>query len=247
MNVKRKSEVSRRRALVLGALGLLSSGCFALFSLDGYGPVDEIADATPTVEAGEAGDAELDAGRLDGRVVFVTSSAYEGTFDGGVNGADAICQELAQRAGLSGQFKAWLSATDGVRQRFPNLTAPGAFVSPDRRTLLFGSYEEIPNGPRAPIAMTEDKSVLAILPADHRIDCSPPTPDAAFVWTNTNNTGATQDSVADCERWKTDFAKGPQGWVGVLIAKDAGADYREWTIACRLTCNQTAHLYCFEQ
>jgi hypothetical protein len=44
-------------------------------------------------------------------LVFVTSQRYTGDF-GGVEGADAICQDLAAAAGHSGTFMAWLSTND---------------------------------------------------------------------------------------------------------------------------------------
>lgn len=47
--------------------------------------------------------------------IFVTSSGFTGNL-GGLNGADSICQGLANQAGLNGFFKAWLSdsTTDAV-------------------------------------------------------------------------------------------------------------------------------------
>ena len=40
--------------------------------------------------------------------VFVSSQNYTGAL-GGISGADAICQNCASAAGLTGTFKAWLS------------------------------------------------------------------------------------------------------------------------------------------
>ena len=44
-------------------------------------------------------------------VVFVTKTAFQGNF-GGLAGADERCQAAAQRAGLPGAFRAWLSTAD---------------------------------------------------------------------------------------------------------------------------------------
>jgi cysteine-rich repeat protein len=47
---------------------------------------------------------------IDRRFVFVTSQLYEGTM-GGLAGADAKCQMLADNAGLPGTYMAWLSTS----------------------------------------------------------------------------------------------------------------------------------------
>lgn len=42
--------------------------------------------------------------------VFVTSKRYDGNL-GGVEGANEICQEHAEAAGLPGEYKAWISSS----------------------------------------------------------------------------------------------------------------------------------------
>lgn len=45
---------------------------------------------------------------INGKIVFITSQAYDGNL-GGVAGANATCQMHAKNAGLSGTYKAWIA------------------------------------------------------------------------------------------------------------------------------------------
>ncbi len=78
---------------------------------------------------GEDGEACSEVCKLAGKVVFVTSEAYDGAL-GGLPGADDKCNTLAMEAGLAnaGSFLAWLSAEGKspasrmVHHDLPNLT-----------------------------------------------------------------------------------------------------------------------------
>jgi len=89
----------------------------------GFGsPADELADAgsadgsqadgwpAPDATPPAADGAPLDASPLP-NAVFVTSAWYAPASLGGLAGADGICQDLAQAAGLPGTFVAWLSTS----------------------------------------------------------------------------------------------------------------------------------------
>jgi uncharacterized repeat protein (TIGR02543 family) len=66
--------------------------------------------------------------KLKPNIIFVTSGLYTGNF-GGVAGADAICQQLASTAGLSGKYLAYLSYSTSANthvnadERFTGATA----------------------------------------------------------------------------------------------------------------------------
>ncbi len=106
----------------LGATGGTPSGGAAGFSAEA-GSVDSggaAGSAGETSDAGSGGSAggesaEDNGGATGGdplrKVVFATSVGFTGDF-GGVTGADAKCQELADAAHLTGTFKAWLSGAD---------------------------------------------------------------------------------------------------------------------------------------
>ena len=65
------------------------------------------------------------------KIVFVTSETYTGAL-GGLDGADALCQERANDAGWPGTFKAWLSDRDtSVSQRFDRVFYGTPFVRTD--------------------------------------------------------------------------------------------------------------------
>jgi hypothetical protein len=55
------------------------------------------------------------------KIVFVTSGAYTGNLGGTVNG-NAICQKEAERAGLRGTYKTWLSTASGSDNSGPSFT-----------------------------------------------------------------------------------------------------------------------------
>jgi hypothetical protein len=55
------------------------------------------------------------------KIVFVTSGAYTGNLGGTANG-NAICQKEAERAGLRGTYKTWLSTASGSDNSGPSFT-----------------------------------------------------------------------------------------------------------------------------
>ena len=79
-------------------------------------------------------------------LVFLTSGNYQGNL-GGLAGADAICQELAQAAGLKGIFKAWLSdSKQSAAERLTHSSVPyidtrGQLVANDWADLTDGSLQ----------------------------------------------------------------------------------------------------------
>jgi len=268
-----KASLLVRRAFVLAGLAFASAGCFALFTLDEYGPVDapqNDAASNDDVILADAIVGDGGATGLQGRVVFVTSTTHNGVLKG-VNGADTLCQATAADAGLPGAFKAWLSANNSaVKDRFKDFTTDGGetlpYITPDRKSVISASILELStNGPRVPIAMTEKKTKLPIAneSKNEGIDCPStfpfPTPgnpspnNMTFVWTTTQPNGEHNGNQNDCQRWEN---QGGQGHAGVVaVASDGGngsgggpRDTRNaWTSACQVPCDTPVHLYCFEQ
>jgi hypothetical protein len=161
--------------------------------------------------------------------VFVTSlefyaelTAYGGA-ETGRDSADAICQNLAEQAGLSGRYLAWISdsqvdAIDRIQGDGPFVRVDGEVAFPDRASLA--------DVPQVPINVTETGEAL---------DCT----YRKAVWTGTS-TGGTWNLLS-CVDWTSrdnDF-EGQRGdacaietWTDVLDANG---------------CNYDEHLCCFEQ
>ena len=157
--------------------------------------------------------------------VFVTSQTFTGDL-GGVVGADAICQELACSAGLTGNYKAWLSDSSSSPA---NDFDQGTAYSLVDGTAIANSFADLTDG-----------SLLNPINKDET-GSTPSGP--SFVWTNTNVNGT--PSGNDCEGWTSNDV-GKVGSVGQRTATDIG-----WTATLTLggtiSCNTLAKLYCFQQ
>ena len=80
--------------------------------------------------------------------VFVTSTRYNGNL-GGLAGADAICQERAEAAGLApGIYLAWLSVDSGSAgtplTRF--VQSPGPYTLVDGTTIVANNWADLTDG-----------------------------------------------------------------------------------------------------
>jgi hypothetical protein len=166
----------------------------------------------------------------------VTSKVFEGGALGGLDGADSMCQALAQSAGFMGTYLAWLSdSTDSPATRFSRAGGPYQLV--DGTEIAHNWTELTQAGLINGISTTE----LQTLPGDGTSACG----DTA-VWTNTKNDGTLNDVRFSCDDWSN-----PSGMGAALGV--AGGNIG-WTDECMLTsastmtpCAQTAALYCFQQ
>lgn len=249
---------SRRFALrlLVPALLVSATGCFALFPLDDYQRAADVIDSGPTQpplssqkdatvteasttpEDDDGGDPPV---KPDGRVVFVSSTTYNGNL-GGVAMADKLCQELATSAKLDGTFKAILSGSnsseESMASRFGVGTADdrkGKGLVDVRSNAIASSYTKLlSEGPGDPIIYTEQRT--PIFPSLFDAGSQSCAPTGGLVWTNTNSNGAIEgnDSCAD---WQSD-GSGVQGRVGLAYVK------QQWLSACAVSCNAKAHLYC---
>lgn len=112
---------------------------------------------------------------------FVTSQAHGGSLTGGLVGADAFCNDLAEAAGLEGYFLAWLSN----RANWPAAAyLPGnAYVMPDG-TLIADTLAQLLDGNlAAPLDLTEH--------GEPQFGVPPPACGDVFapVWSNTSAFG----------------------------------------------------------
>jgi hypothetical protein len=175
------------------------------------------------------------AGKCPGRagmcgpcLVYVTSSAQDGAL-GGLAGADAICQMLAQDASLPGTYRAWLS--DGVSSpstRFTRATSTYTLID---GTVIAENWAQLTSGSlRCAIDLAETGSHGAVM--------------GDTVWSNTlpDGTPAGTSPGEHCAGWTS--AEGTDdGHIGDPFATDAN-----WThIGTRMFCLITQRLYCFQQ
>lgn len=151
--------------------------------------------------------------------VFATSTTHDGSF-GGVAGADALCATRAATAGLSGTFKAWLSASDGspattfTTAAVPYVLVDGAVVAMDWDDLVDGTLTH---------AIDEDEN------GD---------PVNGDVWTGTDTLGNAA-AGATCSDWSSRSGSGQCGNTGQVGSG--------WTAFSLPSCSLSLHLYCFEQ
>lgn len=182
----------------------------------------DVADGSSTGTPAESSTGEPALPRL----VFVTEGAFFANL-GGVAGADARCAAEAAAAGHSGEFLAWISddavspAARFVREGGPWVLAEG--------TVVADGWDDLVDG------------VLA-----HAIELDAtglPIDDQLAVWTNTDWNG--EALGADCQGW-TSMAFADGGIFGDF-RNDAFGQWTAWGDPSPFPCENTFHLYCFEQ
>jgi hypothetical protein len=165
----------------------------------------------------------------------VGSRTNNGDF-GGLQGADALCQSLADEAGLRGTYMAWLSDASGSPlSRFRHSNQPYVLVGGAQ---VAESWDDLttrkPNGRFIARPINRSETGDDVL--------------AGQVWTNTNTDGSQADATRSCGGWAdaTGPPSGPTGVVGNLGALSAqGA---EWTRGVGDNgCNSSLRFYCFQQ
>lgn len=156
------------------------------------------------------------SGRCERPVVFVTSGTKSGAF-GGEGGADQYCNSLANKAGLGGEFRAWL----GPSSRFPLIATSyyrldGAGLGVVSRQWPPGDTLELP-------IRFDERGVGA----------------TGRVWTNLDGDGG-PSGLNDCLGWVQAFDQ--QGGYGDCTQTDF-----TWTRGPGVRmCNEPLHLYCVE-
>jgi len=163
---------------------------------------------------------------------FVTSQLFSSDL-GGLSGADAKCQSLADAAGLGGSYVAWLSdTTTSASQRLSHLAGP--YVLVDDATVIADDWAELTSGN---IQHAIDVTELGTAPPAGTNECLVDW-NMAVVWTCTSNAGETECESA-CGDWTGQPGTCSLGWV-------ASSEF--WSAGCNGDlCTGTAALYCFEQ
>lgn len=173
-----------------------------------------------------------------GRTVFISSQTYDGAFSG-LPWADSECYHLAFWAGLDNpkSYRAWLS--DGVyapNSRFEYKDAGVPYILLNGQVFA-GDYDElIKDGPRRGLTITEEGDLLVGVSA----------------WTNTASYGGLLSPTEHCAGWTTanpDFSA--RVGLNAVEVEDGPAwetwkDWGQWTTFADQNCQESAHLYCFE-
>ena len=182
-------------------------------------PQVELDTSTVIVSVGDAV-ADWRVTSPEGRTVFITNTTYTGASVGGIDGADAKCQALADAVPLSGTYKAWISdSTTSPSVRFvqdgrPYVLTNGTFVADSWTDLVDGSLD-------AAINITQTGA------SNSNRD----------VWTATNTNGAY--SFSSCSDWSSTGGFGTYG-----ESEDTNS---QWTNRSSESCGNSNYLYCFEQ
>ncbi len=164
----------------------------------------------------------------DGKLIFMSSERYTADL-GGLEGADAKCQSLAEAAGQKGEFKAWLSIISTPASKrlthsdTPYVLSTGTLVANDWADLTKGTL-------RHKVNQTEDP---ALAPPNATGSCNP-----LIFWTGTDERGSQFGS--DCEGW-TSTDPELRGHMGVISTDQV------WSTFCFGTCDAIAPIMCLEQ
>jgi hypothetical protein len=168
-----------------------------------------------------------------GKRIFVTSSIGQGDLGSwtGANGrtgleaGDAICMQHAAAGGLSGTYKAWLSAS-GVSAT-SRLAGDGPWVRLDGE-LIAANRAELTSGLlRTAILQTENGAMLE---------------PGKYAWTGTSSFGTI--TARTCQNWTAAWGT-PQAVGEVGSPHSAGS---EWTaMLWSGDCYQAFAIYCVEQ
>lgn len=162
--------------------------------------------------------------------VFATSQRFQADL-GGLAGADAKCQALANASSLAagGTYKAWLSTeTEYPANRFTNIDRTGPYLLTNG-VKIADDWNSLTNGDLdAPITIDENGNPAA------------GAGDAALVWTKTETNGEFWSTETTCGDWtSTD---------GETVGGDSRANNAFWSEGFQgKACSSEFRLYCFEQ
>ncbi len=173
--------------------------------------------------------------------VFITSVAYNGNL-GGVEGADAICQQHADSTTpqIEGKYLAWIAAEDGTAPADRFTPHNGEYQLLDEiRTVVHTDFTELISAEDTLKAINIDENGDTI-------------PVPRSTWTNVTTFGLFRTSpggippfVVDqtCDSWQSS-SPDARGRGGLVFSSDAS-----WTDdpGAAAQCDEVRRLYCFQQ
>jgi hypothetical protein len=185
--------------------------------------------------SGGSGSGDGGNGSGSGKIVFVTSQTFNGSMSG-LAGADSQCQELAGSAGLSGTYKAWLSAgSSSAASRMTQSSEPYVLVNGSVVAENFAALTDTSSTPLVNAIARDEHGDMQV----------------TYAWTNTNADGSlsyADTSCNDCAGWtnaaETSCGSG-SSYAGAFGSN--AAQVSEWTQLGLQSCGSAAALYCIEQ
>ena len=189
-------------------------------------PVGDTGDTTGELEetgdSGEAGESTESTGETDTtKRVFVSSETYNGSE---IADADALCQGLADGAGLGGEWVAWTSTSD-MDARDKLTPEAGPYVLLDEAATIIAE-----DGPD----LGDGNLGSAIDIDEHGL----PYQQFTAVWTGTSIDGQVDPDT--CNDWTT-ASNEFSGLRGNVTVSGNG-----WTSIASVGCSGSARIYCFE-
>lgn len=158
--------------------------------------------------------------------IFVSSGTYTGSEVNGINGADSICESLAEDAGLERDYQAIISTTGSAAN--DRLSFSGAIY------LISGStIKNLVASSGSSLWGSEDANLLNRVDRDENGDSV-----SGSVWTGTDSEGGSQPSNT-CDEW-TSTAN--DGWVGSTDNFNS-----QWLEDTPESCTSSYHIYCVSQ
>lgn len=162
---------------------------------------------------------------------FVTSKIYYPDALGGLDGADSLCQNFADNAGLSGTYKAWLStSTESAIGRLSNIST-GIYVTTGGQ-LIANGWDDLTDGTLSfPIVYDENGTFY----------------ENRGVWTGTTRSGSASTLFGEdyCADWTSSsyVNTATHGWATTSPYYPP----ETWTESSSAsTCNTPKGFYCFE-
>jgi TolB-like protein len=183
------------------------------------------------------------------RIVFVTSARYTGNL-GGVAGADSKCQQVAEAAGLPGNYKAWLSdkssspAATFMRWNGPYVLVDGTEVASNWEGLT-EHYHFVPIN----ITETGQDTGESFQWTNTSASGGPgPCPCPEYLLPATKIVGRLEVRDGSCQNWTSSNGDLYDGMYGSSIGLGS-----YWTIDIvslhpyTADCDEMLRLYCFQQ
>jgi hypothetical protein len=177
----------------------------------------------------------------ESKTVFVTSQTYTGNL-GGPTGADQKCQQLANAAGLSGTYKAWISGVGpqgliGPDTSFTHSTVPYLRVD---GVVIANNWTSLNTSPYLlnPIFIDERGQIIPTISYGVWTGISPKTGPGQVGFFNNG-------SQLTCNNWSSSGGLPNLAIIGSIYVDNK---HREsWTMIDANSCDHLNHLYCFQQ
>jgi cysteine-rich repeat protein len=170
-------------------------------------------------------------------LVFLSSGSYLGDF-GGLSGADAICQELAESEDLPGRYKAWLSDSQtSAIDRLAHSVVPYVRVDGE---IVAQNWDDLTNGSGLTHAISVSEGGYDWYNVCAQCFWFPG--GCGAVWTATAPNGFTERNT--CADWTSQEQTGGEG----IYCLETGTSWTQWPDGgTSVDCHHARSLYCFQQ